>query len=45
MIHVEQQKETVTVQALMSDDTTENAWFGYFQKIWQLFWTFWYCRI
>jgi len=32
-----------------TDDTIESdkndACFSYFETIWQLFWTFWYCRI
>jgi len=33
----------------VTDDIIENdlndACFNYFQTIWQVFWTFWYCRI
>jgi len=39
----------VTLSADVAGNTFENdqndVCFSYFQTIWQLFWTFWYCRI
>jgi hypothetical protein len=38
-----------SISANVTDDAFENVQndtcFSYFQTIWQLFWTFWYCRI